>query len=123
MDISNTRRYALTVISSLILRSTISFQISDPTKPWSRISSFRALASSQNQSCVMQQVLSGYYNYTAPVHSTSFLSHLESVRNERENDYSEYSGVKAFGEPAMDPSRLVRDCGLDSEWLDDYIHN
>ena len=84
------------------------------------IKSFQFMAITGNETSIINQRSNSSWNYTAPTFSQSFLSHLEAVRNEWYDSFDN-SGVKAVGEPSTDPSKMVQDSGLDSEWLDDYI--
>jgi hypothetical protein len=61
------------------------------------------------------------YNYSSTF-SASFILHLQAVRNENDYDSNDF-GVRALGEPSIDPSRAVQDNGLDSDWLDEYRIN
>jgi len=56
--------------------------------------------------------------YKPPKFSQSFLKHMEQVRKSRV--YNNEEGVECDGEPSVDPSRMVQDNGLDSEYLNDY---
>ena len=60
-------------------------------------------------------------NYEAPKFSKSFMQYMEKVRAEgmgRGNKNKE--GVDCTGEPSIDPSRLIQDDVLDSEYLSDF---
>ncbi len=64
------------------------------------------------------------YKYKAPQFSKSFLEHMEKVKQQgrsRSAGNNNDEGVDCVGEPSMDPSRMVQDNGLDSEYLDDYL--
>lgn len=57
-------------------------------------------------------------SYKPPVFSDSFKKHLEKVKGNFPTNDNE--GIECTGEPAMDPSRMVMDDGIDSEYLSDY---
>lgn len=65
------------------------------------------------------------YQKRPPKFSDAFIRHMEQVINTFENN--QYSGagegVECTGEPSMDPSRMVMDNGLDSEYLLDFVEN
>jgi hypothetical protein len=87
MVASKPSKFVISVISLLFLRNSISFPISSLTKT-SFMSLLRLLASSEDQTnCVLEHHKVIGCNYTAPVHSPSFLIHLEAIRNERGNDH------------------------------------
>jgi len=56
--------------------------------------------------------------YKPPVFSNSFKKHLEKVKGTFPDNDKE--GIECTGEPAMDPSRMVMDDGIDSEYLSDF---
>jgi len=56
--------------------------------------------------------------YKKPHFSDSFRKYIETV--EGSFTMNENEGVDCTGEPSMDPSRMVMDNGLDSEYLDDF---
>ena len=56
--------------------------------------------------------------YKPPVFSSSFKKHLEKVKGAFPDNDKE--GIECTGEPAMDPSRMVMDDGIDSEYLSDF---
>jgi len=61
-------------------------------------------------------------NYKPPKFSPSFLAHRNSLADKHFSTYQYETideGVRCPGEPAMDPSRFVKDNGLDSEWLEE----
>ena len=59
--------------------------------------------------------------YTPPLHSESFLQHLENVKSSWKPDSSDddVGGVPCFGEPTIDPSRMVQNSIVDgdSNWI------
>ena len=56
-----------------------------------------------------------------PLHSESFLQHLENVKSSWKPDSSDddVGGVPCFGEPTIDPSRMVQNFIVDgdSNWI------
>lgn len=60
------------------------------------------------------------HEYNRPKFSQSFLDHLEKVKGSDNNNMYTHDGVECTGEPSMDPSRLIQDDGLDSEYLNDF---
>ena len=58
------------------------------------------------------------YVYKPPKFSNAFRQHMESIKGKFPTNDDE--GVDCTGEPAMDPSRMVMDDGLDSEYLSDF---
>jgi hypothetical protein len=56
--------------------------------------------------------------YKTPQFSDSFRKHIETVEGSFAINKNE--GVDCTGEPSMDPSRMVMDNGLDSEYLNDF---
>lgn len=65
------------------------------------------------------------YKYKPPQFSKSFMEHMERVRQQGNSGTASASaseeGVACTGEPSVDPSRMVQDDGLDSEYLNDFI--
>ena len=64
-------------------------------------------------------------SYEPPKFSNSFKEHMDSVRKDYERTSStssvgEDDGVDCTGEPSLDPSRMLMDDGLDSEYLYDF---
>ena len=59
-------------------------------------------------------------NSTRSFTSPSFDAYVASVRQEHEADFATTDGVFCTGEPAVDPSKLVRANQGDSEWVDDW---
>lgn len=61
-------------------------------------------------------------DYNPPKFSASFLAHMEEVKTQKlgKNADANVEGVDCDGEPPIDPSRLVQDDGIDSEFLSDY---
>ena len=59
------------------------------------------------------------YNYQPPIFSESFLEHLAQVKGSIGTSRGK-DGVECEGEPAIDPSRMVQDDGLDSDFLNDF---
>ena len=57
-------------------------------------------------------------SYKQPLFSESFRKHMETVNKSFPSNNGE--GVDCTGEPSIDPSRMVMDNGLDSEYLDDF---
>eukprot|EP00979_Chaetoceros_neogracilis_P018188 scaffold10556_cov258-Chaetoceros_neogracile.AAC.33 len=57
-------------------------------------------------------------SYKQPQFSESFRKHMEAVNSSFPVNNGE--GVDCTGEPSMDPSRMVMDNGLDSEYLEDF---
>ena len=58
--------------------------------------------------------------YTPPIHSESFLQHLENVKSSWLPDCSDADGgVPCVGEPTIDPSRMVQNAIVDGEsnWI------
>ena len=55
--------------------------------------------------------------YKKPQFSDSFRKHMEQIKSNFPENEDE--GVDCTGEPSMDPSRMVMDDGLDSEYLSD----
>jgi hypothetical protein len=55
--------------------------------------------------------------YKRPQFSDSFRKHMEQIKSNFPENEDE--GVDCTGEPSMDPSRMVMDDGLDSEYLSD----
>jgi len=60
-----------------------------------------------------------------PKFSDAFKRHMEQVINTFENNpyIGAAEGVDCTGEPSVDPSRMVMDNGLDSEYLSDFVEN
>jgi hypothetical protein len=60
--------------------------------------------------------------YKPATFSKSFLAHMEQVKGgySNSNNSNNEEGVDCTGEPSMDPSRMVQDDGLDSEYLNDF---
>jgi hypothetical protein len=58
--------------------------------------------------------------YKRPQFSSTFLQHLEEVKASFP-DKIDGEGVDCTGEPSQDPSRIVMDDGIDSEYLGDYL--
>ena len=69
---------------------------------------------------IEENVTKPYYRYKQPIFSKSFLNHLNQVKKQRGYDNINNEGVDCTGEPSIDPSRMVQDDGLDSEYLNDY---
>jgi hypothetical protein len=61
-------------------------------------------------------------SYKRPEFSESFKKHMEKVMNTFDGD-DNGDGVDCTGEPSIDPSRMVMDNGLDSEYLFDFVEN
>jgi hypothetical protein len=59
------------------------------------------------------------YVYQPPKFSSTFLEHLAQVKGSIAK-HSDDEGVECEGEPAVDPSRMVQDSGLDSDYLNDF---
>ena len=59
------------------------------------------------------------YKYQPPKFSDSFLEHLAQVKGSSCRSGNN-EGVECEGEPALDPSRMVQDDGLDSEFLNEF---
>lgn len=59
------------------------------------------------------------YEYQRPRFSSSFLKHMEQVKSSFPDNIRN-EGVDCVGEPSIDPSRMVMDDGLDSEYLNDF---
>ncbi len=57
------------------------------------------------------------FKYKRPKFSEAFRKHMEEVKGSF--PINEDEGVDCTGEPSMDPSRMVSDNGLDSEYLSD----
>lgn len=58
--------------------------------------------------------------YKRPQFSSAFLQHLKEVKASFP-DKIDGEGVDCLGEPSQDPSRIVMDDGIDSEYLGDYL--
>jgi hypothetical protein len=75
---------------------------------------------SSEESRNMNEPISARTDYKGPQFSSAFLRHLVQVKASFP-DKMEGEGVDCAGEPSQDPSRLVMDDGLDSEYLGDYL--
>lgn len=60
--------------------------------------------------------------YTPPKFSASFLAHMQEVKVQKLGKSADTNaeGIQCDGEPPIDPSRLVQDDGIDSEFLNEY---
>jgi hypothetical protein len=63
---------------------------------------------------------SASFDYKRPQFSDAFKKHMEQVMNAFDGD-DNGEGIDCTGEPSMDPSRMVMDNGLDSEYLCDFF--
>jgi hypothetical protein len=75
---------------------------------------------SSEESRNINEPISDTTDYKRPQFSSAFIRHLEQVKASFP-DKMEGEGVDCAGEPSQDPSRLVMDDGLDSEYLGDYL--
>ena len=73
----------------------------------------------ENEKKQTQQKMKAGKEYKPPTFSKSFLAYREQVR-QKAGISSDQEGVDCTGEPSVDPSRMVQDDGLDSEYLDDF---
>ena len=62
------------------------------------------------------------WKYIPPKFSASFLAHMKEVKEQKLGKYADTNaeGIQCDGEPPIDPSRLVQDDGIDSEYLNEY---
>ena len=59
-------------------------------------------------------------SYKRPEFSDAFQKHVKHVTSTFLMNHGNEEGVECTGEPSMDPSRMVMDNGLDSEFLNDF---
>lgn len=75
---------------------------------------------SSEESNGMNEKISSTSDYKRPQFSSAFLKHLKEVKASFP-DKIDGEGVDCIGEPSQDPSRIVMDDGIDSEYLGDYL--
>ena len=77
----------------------------------------RSKSNTRNDANTNTNTNTNAYDFTRPKFSQTFRKHMEDVKGNF--PANEKEGVDCTGEPSMDPSRMVMDDGLDSEYLSD----